>query len=361
MFSNRLAFAALAIACVSAAAGGAFLATRQNAAPVVAATAPAHSESTTPAQPVQETEAVVAEAESSVPHPPSSNAIPGSSRTAEAVHASNSTRAASTPSRSTPAAPSRADARSRPVAPASSGSTASSGSSASSGPSRAAIPEPPANTPNPELAPTTAAAAPEPAAPSVRDDPARTPEVARAPEPPAKTLEELVVSADSVLGLQMETAVSSERAKVEDRVEARVARDVKVNGQVAIPAGARAIGSVMLVEKGGKLKDRARLGIRFHTLVLADGTRMPISTETVYRQGDAPGNASAAKIGGGAVAGAILGAIIGGSKGAAIGGTVGAGAGTTAVMTGDRSAATFPVGTEVTARILSPVTVTVEK
>src|SRR5580765_8406041 len=56
MFSNRLAFAALALACISAAAGGAYLATRQNAVSVtpVAATAPAST-----AKPVQETEAVV--------------------------------------------------------------------------------------------------------------------------------------------------------------------------------------------------------------------------------------------------------------------------------------------------------------
>ena len=173
--------------------------------------------------------------------------------------------------------------------------------------------------------------------------------------------EELIVSADSVIGLQNETALSSERARVEDRVEARVVRDVRVGNQVAIPAGSRAIGSVMLVERGGKFKERAQLGIRFHTLVLADGTRMPITTETIYRYGDAPGNSSTAKIGGGAVAGAILGAILGGAKGAAVGATTGAGAGTAAVMAGDRSAAEFSVGTEVTARILSPVTVTVEK
>ena len=116
-----------------------------------------------------------------------------------------------------------------------------------------------------------------------------------------------------------------------------------------------------LVERGGQVKERARLGILFHTPVLADGSRTPISTETIYRDGDAPANASAAKIGGGAVAGAILGAILGGGKGAAIGATTGAGAGTAAVMAGDRSAATFPVGTEVTARITSPVTITVEK
>jgi hypothetical protein len=34
----------------------------------------------------------------------------------------------------------------------------------------------------------------------------------------------------------------------------------------------------MQVERGGKFKERARLGIRFHTLVLADGTiaRIPL-------------------------------------------------------------------------------------
>ena len=164
-----------------------------------------------------------------------------------------------------------------------------------------------------------------------------------------------------MIGLQTETRLSSETARVEDRVEARVSRDVKVGDSIAIPAGSRAIGSVIQVERGGKFKERARLGIRFHTLVLADGTRLPITTETIFRDGDAPGKGSTAKVGGGAVAGAILGAILGGAKGAAIGASTGAGAGTAAVMAGDRSAAEFPAGTEVTARMLSPVTVTIEK
>jgi hypothetical protein len=170
-----------------------------------------------------------------------------------------------------------------------------------------------------------------------------------------------VVPADSVIGLQIETATSSERAKVEDRIEARVTRDVKVGDKVVVPAGARAIGVVTLVERGGKFKERARLGIRFNSLVLADGTEMRISTETIYRDGAPPGNQSAAKIGGGAAVGAILGAIIGGSKGAAIGGAAGAGAGTTAVMTGDRNAATLPAGTPMTVRLNAPLTVTVEE
>src|SRR3954470_6270632 len=72
MLSNRLAFAALAIACIGAAAGGGYLASRQNAVPTpasaqVQATPPATSPTPAPAvappapQPVHETEAVVAE------------------------------------------------------------------------------------------------------------------------------------------------------------------------------------------------------------------------------------------------------------------------------------------------------------
>jgi hypothetical protein len=187
------------------------------------------------------------------------------------------------------------------------------------------------------------------------------PEITRAPEPPAPQFEELVVSADSVLGLEVETSLSSERARVEDAVVARVSRDVKVGDRVAIPAGSKVNGEVTLVERGGKLRERARLGIRFTSVVLADGTRLPLETNTIYREGDAPGGESAAKIGGGAIGGAILGGILGGAKGAAIGGAVGAGAGTGAVMAGGRNPATLPSGTPVTVRITKPATVTVEK
>jgi hypothetical protein len=187
------------------------------------------------------------------------------------------------------------------------------------------------------------------------------PEPVRAPEPPAPQFEDLIVSADSVIGLQVESALTSERARVEDEVTARVTRDVRVGDRVAIPAGARAFGEVTLVERGGRLRDRARLGIRFTSIVLADGTRVPIESDTIFREGDAPGGESAAKIGGGAIGGAIIGGILGGAKGAAIGGSVGAGAGSAAVLAGGRNPATLPAGTPVTVRILKPATVTVEK
>lgn len=332
MFSNRLAFAVLGIACVAAAAGGGYLATRQStaieAAPTTAVTPEPTSRS---AQPVEETEALVADSTKGAVTP----------RAEEAVGARR-------PAATSADAPPRAAARRAPPAERTT--------------ARASEPPVPVlerSWPSGSATPAAVEAAPTP---TVEERSVVEPLAEPLPPPePERRFEELVVSANSVIGLQLDSAVSSERARVEDRVEARVVRDVRVGSEVAIPAGSRAIGSVMVVEPGGKFKERARLGVRFHTLVLADGTRLPISTETIYRDGEARGNSSAAKIGGGAVAGAILGAVIGGAKGAAVGATAGAGGGTAAVMAGDASVAAFPLGTELTARILSPVTVTIEK
>jgi hypothetical protein len=172
---------------------------------------------------------------------------------------------------------------------------------------------------------------------------------------------EYTLDSGSVMGLQIENTVSSATARLEERVEARVTRDVRVGGEVAVPAGSRLRGEVTLVEAGGKFKERARLGIRFHTIVLADGTTVPINTETIFREGDAMSGRTAAKIGGAAVGGAIIGAILGGGKGAAIGGAAGAGAGTAATAAGPRSEATLQAGSTVTVRLSQPATVRVEK
>jgi type IV secretory pathway VirB10-like protein len=335
MLSNRLAFAALAVACIGAAAGGGYLASRQNAVPAPVA-AQAQPQPTVPApspvtaeRPVQETEAVVGEPAAKAPAaaPAPKVAPPKRNEPAPRTGSARDTRAVA-----------RATPRQDPPPLASSWPSASAGQQ----------PAPPA--------PATPENQPAP-----RAEEHQAAETPRAPEPPQHTFEELVVSSQTVIGLQTETKLSSETARVEDRVDARVTRDVKVGDRVAIPAGAHAIGSVMQVERGGKFKERASIGVRFHTLVLADGTKLPITTETIYRYGDAPGNSSAAKVGGAAVGGAILGAILGGAKGAAIGATAGAGGGTAAVMAGDRSAATLPAGTPMTVRLLQPVTVTADK
>jgi hypothetical protein len=243
-------------------------------------------------------------------------------------------------------------------------------------PSRAARPAPvaravPARRPEPERArpvspvvavPEPVPTAPEPVPAPIVPAPIEPPRIAEAPPvAPEPLVEELELPAQSVIGLQLESSVSSETARLEDEVVARVTRDVRVGDQVAIPAGSKAHGEVTMVDRGARLRERARLGVRFTSIVLADGTRLPIDTEPIYREGDSVRNENAAKIGGGAIGGAIIGGILGGAKGAAIGGSIGAGAGTAATVAGGRNAATLPSGTPVTVRIERPVSVTVER
>lgn len=337
MFSNRFAFGALAVACVAAAAAGGYLAERQTPAPAAQQSAPATTQVATTAEPAAAAAPVASTAEPAVASQPRPTAPASDDREKTST------------SRAVPTRSPRPDVTARPQ----SGVIANGSSRPTGGPA-------PLQASTPALiAAQTPLPAPDPAPLPARVEAA---EPSRAPEPtePARLFDELVVPADSVVGLQLERSVSSEHARVEDRVEARVTRDVRVGGKTAIPAGARAIGSVSVVERGGKFKERARLGVRFHTLLMPDGSRVAISTDTVYREGEAPGNEASKKIGGAAVGGAILGAILGGAKGAAIGATAGAGAGGAVVAAGDRNAAVLSAGTPMTVRLLSPVTVSVE-
>ena len=331
MVSNRLGFVTLGLVCVAAAGGGGYLATRQN---LTERAAPAAIDS----QPVQQAEAVVGSA--------------AGKQEPETAGAS-----------SAPPAPATPAARPRAAVPAPSAKTDRRTTPAVRDTGLPALTEssPPAQ---PDQA-AQAAAPEEPLAPDGRQEDAQ-PELARVPEPepiPERTFDELVVAADSVIGLQMESTLTSERARVEDRVEARVIRDVRVNGQVAIPAGSRAIGSVTAVDRGGKFKERARIGIRFtHAHAgrrhdAADHDRDDLSRRRIPEQRRARRRSAAARS-----VGAILGAILGGAKGAAIGGS---GRRRRRSRRQSRPAtatpATFPSGTQLTARFLSPVTVTVEK
>ena len=178
--------------------------------------------------------------------------------------------------------------------------------------------------------------------------------------PPPTDAGDVLLAADSVIGLQIDTYVSSDTAEVEDDVQARVTRDVVVADRVAIPAGTVVMGSVVLVEQAGRFRGTSRLGVRFHTVVFDSGAEAPIITETIFREGESNGRDNAAKVGGGAIAGAILGAIFGGGRGAAIGGAAGAAGGTAAAAAGDAEPATLPTGATVTVRLSRPATVAIE-
>jgi hypothetical protein len=340
MFSKPLAVGALlALACITGAAGGAYFAGRQSS-PETSAEAASVQPASAPPSAAQDTEAVVTPSGTagSVPAP----ALEASAAPASVALETERVKVA-------PAAP---------VRPRRSESTPAARPSPASPRTPAAAANTPAPAPVPAPSADAVPARPEPPAAA---EPAPVEPLRADPPPPSRELVELEVPSTSVIGLRIETPVSTETANLEDRVEARVMRDLSVDGRTAIPAGTRALGAVTMVERGGKVKERARLGVRFHTLVLADGAQLPIRTDTIIREGESPAGDSARKIGGAAVGGAILGALMGGKKGAIVGSTAGAAGGTAVVMAGDRNAATLPAGAVVTVRLSSPVQVEVEK
>jgi hypothetical protein len=208
----------------------------------------------------------------------------------------------------------------------------------------------PVRTATEEATRETGAPSGAPPAPVTNSDPQVTEIVAR----PA--FEDVTLAENSVIGIRLETPISSDTAKVEDRLSARVTRDVIADGRVVVPADSTVEGLVVSAERGGRFRERARLGIQFTAIVLADETRVPIQTEAILRTGEAPGGEATAKIGAGAVIGGILGGVIGGKKGAAIGGTAGAAGGTAAVMASGPNHVMLVSGTALTVRLTEPAT-----
>lgn len=166
-------------------------------------------------------------------------------------------------------------------------------------------------------------------------------------EPP---VEYVGLAPNTVIGIRLDTTVSSDTARVEDEVRARVTRPVVVDGRTVVPNGTRLVGFVSEVEAGGRVRGEARIGIRF-TAIEIGGQRSPISTEAIYRAGESPTGEATAKIGAGAVVGSILGGVFGGKRGAVIGGAAGAAGGTAVVMRGEGNPATLESGTPLTVRL----------
>jgi len=140
----------------------------------------------------------------------------------------------------------------------------------------------------------------------------------------------LLVPEGTQMLVRLGTTLSTKTANVGDRFAATVTSPVRVDGSLAIPAGASVEGHVILAEEPGKASGRGHLQLEYDQVSFA-GHRYNLDTRSrVYTS--ASGTKKDAKlIGGGAVAGGVLGGILGGSagsavKGAVIGGAAGTGA-----------------------------------
>ena len=239
-------------------------------------------------------------------------------------------------------------------------------------PAPAAEPAPPPA----EAPPAAAPAAPAPAAPAPRQTaprqsaapsrPAPAPAAPSAPapaprpaEPPKPVYRDVSAAVGTALSLSLITPLSTETAKVETPVTARLRQPVVVDGFTVVPAGATLHGDVIEVERAGRVRGRSRLVIRFAE-VQVQGQRDPFRTNALTFEGEATKGEDAAKVGGGAGIGAVIGGIVGGASGAAKGAAIGGAAGAGTVLATRGRDVELAEGTELNTSLASPYSVRVE-
>ncbi len=158
--------------------------------------------------------------------------------------------------------------------------------------------------------------------------PAETP----APPPPKPK----IVPAGTVIRVRLNDAIGSKTAQAGQTFTGSVMDPIMVDGRTLIPAGATVAGEVTDAKSAGRFKGAAELAITIRSVTVG-GVPHTLAASTVSQTSTGKGKRSAAMIGGGGGAGALIGGLAGGGKGAAIGALLGAGAGTAgAGLTGNR-------------------------
>ena len=166
----------------------------------------------------------------------------------------------------------------------------------------------------------------------------------------------ITIPDNTALDVTLNTSLSSETSRVEQRVNGTVNSPVVVDGITAIPAGSALIGHVTNVKDSGKVKGRAELAFSFNRL-RAGSVTYDISTKPLHYIAESTKKDDAVKIGVGAGAGALIGAITGGKKGAAIGSAIGGGAGTGVVLATEGKDVSLAEGRRLKVSLTHPLTI----
>jgi hypothetical protein len=156
-------------------------------------------------------------------------------------------------------------------------------------------------------------------------------------------LREVTLEAGTVIEVQLSQEVSTESAKPEDKIVARVLKPVVGGGVEAIPKDAPVFGVVALVDKAGAIRGRPRIEWQFESLE-AYAQRYNIVAPRLFYEGESPTGGAVTKVGTSAAGGALVGILLGGKKGAISGAAAGAAGGVTTVIASPRKAAVLPAG-----------------
>jgi hypothetical protein len=185
------------------------------------------------------------------------------------------------------------------------------------------------------------------------DDAARNTQTAPSGPTQINASQRGVIPAGQEIDVRLNTALSSESARPEQRFEATTVVDVMQDNQLLIPAGSVVRGVVSAVKPAGRVERTGSITLSFDQVQIR-GRDVPIRgmATQVFESGGIREEAGTAGVGAGV--GGIIGGILGGVKGAVLGAVIGAGG---AIAATDGKDIELPAGTIVRVRFDSPARV----
>jgi hypothetical protein len=157
--------------------------------------------------------------------------------------------------------------------------------------------------------------------------------------------------------VRMIDGVDSSKNRVGDIFHASLETDLTINGALVARKGTDVYGRLANAKEAGHMSGSSELQLELTRMVI-DSHDYPVVSSDYTLKGKGRGTNTAEKVGGGAIAGAIIGAIAGGGKGAAIGAGVGSAAGAGVQVFTRGQQVKVPSETLLEFRLQQPVTVT---
>ena len=126
---------------------------------------------------------------------------------------------------------------------------------------------------------------------------------------------EITIPAGTILRLRVQNSFGSDTSHLEDPVSATLVTTIRRNGEDVLPAGSTARGFVTSATRSGKVKGRARVGVRFTSIAPSrERNRYSMTTRPWVAVAPATKKKDAITIGVPAAGGAAIGALVGGKK-----------------------------------------------
>jgi len=165
----------------------------------------------------------------------------------------------------------------------------------------------------------------------------------------------VTIPAGTTLVAALDNELSTATVRAGDVVHLHTVSPIRLETGVQIPAGVSVQATVTESKGGGRIAGAPVLALRF-TDVVVDGNRHAIDAEPYRVKGRNDLGKSAAQVGVGTVAGAILGRVVGGKGGTAKGAVVGAAAGAGVAVATPGGQVVLPAGQSVRIHLEGPVT-----